>query len=94
MALAMVLVALARLTARHATALGVMRKGLLPRLLTGGDDYELLVAVPPDRRDAAERAASSPGTEVGPAELRGRSHGPRGPWAMLRRRGEHEVTDV
>lgn len=31
----MVLVALARLTARHATALGVMRKGLLPRLLTG-----------------------------------------------------------
>ncbi|WP_434966076.1 SGNH/GDSL hydrolase family protein [Janibacter indicus] len=44
--------------------------------------------------DAAERAASSPGTEVGPAELRGRSHGPRGPWAMLRRRGEHEVTDV
>lgn len=35
MALAMVLVALARLTARHATALGVMRKGLLPRLLTG-----------------------------------------------------------
>lgn len=44
--------------------------------------------------DAAERAASSPGTEVRPAELRGRSHGPRGPWAMLRRRGEHEVTDV
>lgn len=27
--------ALARMTARHATALGVMRKGLLPRLLTG-----------------------------------------------------------
>lgn len=35
MALAVVLVALARLSARHATALGVMRKGLLPRLLTG-----------------------------------------------------------
>lgn len=32
---AVVLVALARLSARHATALGVMRKGLLPRLLTG-----------------------------------------------------------
>ena len=44
--------------------------------------------------DAAERAASSPGTEVGPAELRGDHSGPRGPWAMLRRRGEHEVTDV
>lgn len=35
MALAVVLVALARMSARHATALGVMRKGLLPRLLTG-----------------------------------------------------------
>lgn len=35
MALAVVMVALARLSARHATALGVMRKGLLPRLLTG-----------------------------------------------------------
>lgn len=30
-----VMVAQARLTARHATALGVMRRGLLPRLLTG-----------------------------------------------------------
>lgn len=44
--------------------------------------------------DAAERAVASPGTEVGPAELRGNRSGPRGPWAMLRRRGEHEVTDV
>lgn len=44
--------------------------------------------------DAAERAASTPGTEVGPAELRGRRAGPRGPWAMLRRRGAHEVTDL
>ncbi|WP_068262354.1 SGNH/GDSL hydrolase family protein [Janibacter limosus] len=44
--------------------------------------------------DAAERAASSPGTEVGPAEVSGRRAGPRGPWAMLRRRGEHQVTDV
>lgn len=33
--LAVALVAVARLSARHATALGVMRKGLLPRLLTG-----------------------------------------------------------
>lgn len=32
---AMVMCAWARITARHATALGVMRKGLLPRLLTG-----------------------------------------------------------
>lgn len=44
--------------------------------------------------DAAERAAASPGTEVGPAELSGHRAGPRGPWAMLRRRGEHQVTDV
>lgn len=44
--------------------------------------------------DAAERAAASPGTEVGPAEVSGRRAGPRGPWAMLRRRGEHEVTDL
>lgn len=44
--------------------------------------------------DAAERAAATPGTEVGPAELRGNRAGPRGPWAMLRRRGGHEVTDV
>lgn len=35
MVLAIVLVAMARLTARHASALGVMRKGLMPRLLTG-----------------------------------------------------------
>lgn len=34
-AIAAVMVALARLTARHATALGAMRRGLLPRLLTG-----------------------------------------------------------
>lgn len=44
--------------------------------------------------DAAERAASSPGTEVGPAEFKGHRAGPRGPWAMLRRRGGHEVTDL
>lgn len=44
--------------------------------------------------DAAERAAASPGTEVGPAELKGNRAGPRGPWAMLRRRGGHEITDV
>lgn len=33
--IAAIMVALARLTARHATALGAMRRGLLPRLLTG-----------------------------------------------------------
>lgn len=44
--------------------------------------------------EAAERAAAHPGTEVGPAELSGRRSGPRGPWAMLRRRGEHQVTDL
>lgn len=44
--------------------------------------------------DAAERAASTPGTEVAPSQLSGKRAGPRGPWAMLRRRGEHEVTDL
>ncbi len=44
--------------------------------------------------DAAQRAVSSPGTEVGPAEVRGHAHGPRGRWAMLRRRIRHEVTDI
>ncbi|WP_157994802.1 lipopolysaccharide biosynthesis protein [Paracoccus tegillarcae] len=34
-ALGAIMVALARMTSRHATALGVMRKGLLPRLLMG-----------------------------------------------------------
>jgi hypothetical protein len=34
---------------------------------------------------AAARAASRTGTEVQPAEVRG-SAGPRGPWALLRRR--------
>lgn len=33
-AAAMVMAALARMTARHATALGVMRRGLMPRLMT------------------------------------------------------------
>lgn len=44
--------------------------------------------------DAAERATSTPGTEVGPAEFKGHRTGPRGPWAMLRRRVRHEVTDL
>ena len=34
-AVAMVMAAMARITGRHATALGVMRKGVLPRMLTG-----------------------------------------------------------
>jgi thiamine-monophosphate kinase len=40
----------------------------LVQLLTGGDDYEVLAAVPPDRRDAlrdAADAAEVPMTEVG-----------------------------
>jgi thiamine-monophosphate kinase len=32
---------------------------------TGGDDYELLVTVPPERRLAAERAAEGAGTSLG-----------------------------
>ena len=35
---------------------------------------------------AAARAASRTGTEVQPAERRGSDTGPRGPWALLRRR--------
>ena len=35
---------------------------------------------------AAARAASRTGTEVQPAEVRGSDIGPRGPWALLRRR--------
>ena len=35
---------------------------------------------------AAARAASRTGTEVQPAEVRGSDTGPRGPWALLRRR--------
>jgi lysophospholipase L1-like esterase len=38
---------------------------------------------------AAARAASRTGTEVQPAEVRG-SEGPRGPWALLRRRRPSE----
>ncbi|WP_448625421.1 SGNH/GDSL hydrolase family protein [Geodermatophilus sp. URMC 64] len=34
---------------------------------------------------AAARAASRPGTEVQPTEVRGSDTGPRGPWALLRR---------
>jgi lysophospholipase L1-like esterase len=36
--------------------------------------------------EAAARAASRTGTEVQPAEKRGSDTGPRGPWALLRRR--------
>ena len=52
--------------------------------VTGGDDYELLVAVPPDRREAAERAA--PLTWIGEASA-GRGLlliGPDGPMSGLR----------
>ncbi len=40
---------------------------------------------------AAARAASRPGTEVAPAEVRGSGTGPRGPWALLRRRRAPEL---
>jgi thiamine-monophosphate kinase len=52
--------------------------------VTGGDDYELLVAVPPDRREAAEQAA--PLTWIGQASA-GRGLlliGPDGPMSGLR----------
>ena len=40
---------------------------------------------------AAARAANRPGTEVQPAEVRGSGTGPRGPWALLRRRRPPEI---
>ena len=40
---------------------------------------------------AAARAASRPGTEVQPAEVRGSDTGPWGPWALLRRRRPPEI---
>ncbi|MGY1615797.1 SGNH/GDSL hydrolase family protein [Geodermatophilus sp. SYSU D00691] len=40
---------------------------------------------------AAARAASRPGTEVQPTEVRGSDTGPRGPWALLRRRRPTEL---
>jgi lysophospholipase L1-like esterase len=40
---------------------------------------------------AAARAANRPGTEVQGAEVRGAHSGPRGPWALLRRRGPQEL---
>jgi lysophospholipase L1-like esterase len=40
---------------------------------------------------AAARAASRTGTEVQPAEVRGSDTGPRGPWALLRRRRPPEI---
>jgi lysophospholipase L1-like esterase len=40
---------------------------------------------------AAARAASRPGTEVQATEVRGAEAGPRGPWALLRRRRPTEM---
>lgn len=40
---------------------------------------------------AAVRAASRPGTEVQATEVRGSETGPRGPWALLRRRRPSEL---
>jgi lysophospholipase L1-like esterase len=40
---------------------------------------------------AAARAANRPGTEVQPTEVRGSGTGPRGPWALLRRRRPPEI---
>jgi lysophospholipase L1-like esterase len=40
---------------------------------------------------AAARAASRPGTEVQATEVRGSDTGPRGPWALLRRRRPPEM---
>lgn len=42
--------------------------------------------------EAADRAVAVGGTEVGPAEIQGRDAGPRGRWAMLRRRIRPDAT--
>lgn len=42
--------------------------------------------------EAADRAVAVAGTEVGPAEIHGRDAGPRGRWAMLRRRVRPEAS--
>lgn len=64
----------------------------LARRLTGGDDYELLLAVPPEREDRLAAAARSnvPLTRIGrfvpgPPEVRIR--GPRGEWMQFAREG-------
>ena len=46
-----------------AAATAALRKApdLLARVLTGGDDYELLVCVPPDAEDGVEKAARAAG---------------------------------
>jgi thiamine-monophosphate kinase len=51
-----------------ATALLRAEPGLLPRILTGGDDYELLFAAPPDaagRIDTLAAAIGTPATRIG-----------------------------
>ena len=43
---------------------------------------------------AAVEAAEAPGTEVAGAQVGGRDRGPRGRWALLRRRPGSEREDV
>ena len=43
---------------------------------------------------AAAEAADEPGTEVGPAQVGGRDRGPRGRWALLRRRPAGDPGEV
>ncbi|MGH3446994.1 MAG: SGNH/GDSL hydrolase family protein [Nocardioidaceae bacterium] len=44
--------------------------------------------------DAAVTAADSSGTEVSQGEHKGSRHGPRGRWALLRRRRRHAIGEV
>ncbi|RBY89578.1 SGNH/GDSL hydrolase family protein [Blastococcus sp. TF02A-30] len=68
-----------------ADAIGAWPEGADRRLRTGRRE-----AVQPVAR-AAARAAARSGTEVQPAEKRGATAGPRGPWALLRRPRTPEV---
>lgn len=61
-----------------AAAQGALRKdsGLLEMLLTGGDDYEVLAAVPPGRAGAFERAAAQAAIPVRPVGIARRGTNP------------------
>ena len=47
-----------------AAALVVETPGLMPRILTGGDDYELLFTVPSRNQDSVEQVARDVGMPI------------------------------
>ncbi|HEY3846565.1 MAG TPA: thiamine-phosphate kinase, partial [Acetobacteraceae bacterium] len=60
----------------------------LPAILTGGDDYELLLAVPPGREAALHNAARDAGISV--TRIGGFRAGP--PGVMVRGPGGEEIS--